>query len=154
MLHIKTSKLSGTTLSGRARDHVVFTDRRALDGEKELGCTSGELMLLSVGSCVVGNLNLFALENGIDIEDVSADVRAEDAPEDGFGAITVDVQINQEIPDDTLEGLRQAAGSGRVTGRFRQGSDVRIIVCCLPDTQSNDTGDSVDPTPATAKGEK
>lgn len=56
MLHTNTLKLGGTTLSGRARDHVVLTDRRAEGDEQERGCTSGELMMLAVGSCVVGNL--------------------------------------------------------------------------------------------------
>lgn len=135
MLHIKTSKLSGTTLSGRARDHVVLTDRQAEAGGKELGCTSGELMLLSVGSCVVGNLNVLALEQGIDIEDLSADVRVEDVPGSGFGAIAVDVQIIGDMTEETLESLRQAANSGRVTSRFRQGSDVRINVFCTPHTK-------------------
>ena len=135
MLHTSTSKLSGTTLVGRAGDHVVLSDRRTADGGTELGCTSGELMLLAVGSCVVGNLNQFAIRNGVDIADLSADVHVEDAPEDGFGAITVDVRINGKISEETLDTLRQAANSGRVTGRYRQNSEVRIVVSCTPHTQ-------------------
>lgn len=154
MLHVNTSKLSGTTLSGRARDHVVLTGRRAADGEMERGCTSGELMLLAVGSCVVGNLNLFALQQGIDIEDLSANVRIEDVPGDGFGEITVDVQIGGEVPEDTLEDLRQAAGSGRVTGRFRQNSEVRIVVSSMPHMQSGETWRAAEPSPATPEEEK
>jgi len=94
-------------------------------------------MLLAVGSCVVGNLNNFAIQQGVDIEDLSADVQVETMPEAGFGAITVDVQINGDIPEDTLEALRQAAGSGRVTSRFRQNSEVRIVVSCVPHAQSS-----------------
>jgi uncharacterized OsmC-like protein len=154
MLHINTSKLSGTTLSGRARGHVVLTDRRAEGDEQERGCTSGELMMLAVGSCVIGNLNILALEQGIDIEDLSAEVRVEDVPEDGFGAITVDVQIGGEIPEGTLEDLREAAGSGRVTSRFRQNSEVRIAVNQLPHKPSGETRKAAEPAPATPRGEK
>lgn len=135
MLHTTTAKLNGTTLVGRARDHIVLSDRLAAEGGNELGCTSGELMLLAVGSCVAGNLNLFAIQQGVDIGDLSADVQVEDAPDDGFGAITVDVQINGEIHEETLEALRQAAGSGRVTSRLRQNSEIRIVVSCRPHPQ-------------------
>ncbi|MFT5181157.1 MAG: putative OsmC-like protein [Alphaproteobacteria bacterium] len=79
MLHINTSKLNGTTLVGRAREHVVLSDRRSTNDGKELGCTSGELMLLAVGSCVVGNLNTLAIQRGVEIDGLSADVRVEDA---------------------------------------------------------------------------
>jgi uncharacterized OsmC-like protein len=151
MLHVKTSKVSGTTLSGRARDHVVLTDRRTTGEEKELGCTSGALMLLSVGSCVVGNLNVFAMEQGIDIDDLSADVRVEDAPDNRFGAITVDVHIGGEIAEGVLEDLRQAAGSGRVTGRYKQNSEVRINISCTPLAQQAYTGLSARSLPSTSK---
>lgn len=36
-------------------------------------------MLLAVGSCVVGNLNTLAIQRGVEIDGLSADVRVEDA---------------------------------------------------------------------------
>ena len=132
MNRIQTSRLDGTTLVGRAGEHVVLTDRRLADGGNELGCTSGELMLLAVGSCVVGSVNLVAERYDANIEDLSADVQFEEVPGNGYGAITVDVQIRGEVPEKTLDALREAAGSGRLTGRLRHNSEVRIAVSCVP----------------------
>ncbi len=95
-------------------------------------------MLLAVGSCVVGNLNMFAMQTGANIGELRADVRVDEAADDSYGAITVDVQIEKKIPDETLDRLRKAAGSGRVTGRLSHNSEVHIAVSCIADVDSND----------------
>lgn len=135
MLRVNTSRLHGATLVGRARDHLVLSDRALAEGGNNLGCTSGELMLLAVGSCVVGNLNTYAAQHGANVGALSADVRIEETPDDSYGAITVDVQIEENVSDKTLHELREAAGSGRVTGRLRQNCEVRITVNRLPPTR-------------------
>ena len=135
MIHINTSRRDGTTLVGRAGEHVVLTDRRLADGGSEQGCTSGELMLLAVGSCVVGSVNLTAERYCANIEDLSADVQIEEAPDNSYDAITVDVRITGEIPKKTLDALREAAGSGRVTSRLQQNSEIKITISCFPGSQ-------------------
>lgn len=128
MLQVSTSKLRGPTLVGRARGHVVVSDRSPADGGGDLGFTSGELMLLAVGSCVVGNLNHYAEGRGTELRDLSAAVRVEETPDGGYGAITVDVQIGDDVSEEMLTALGGAASSGRVTGRMRQNSEVRISI--------------------------
>jgi len=136
MLHVTTARLNGTTLVGRARDHVVLSDRSLSDGGRDVGCTSGELMLLAIGSCVVGNLNMVARQHGTDVGELSADVHLEPPSDDSYGAITVDVVIGSDVPEETLASLRKAAGSGRVTGRFSQNSEVRIDIRRAPQAQN------------------
>ena len=135
MIRINTSRRDGTTLVGRAGEHVVLTDRRLADGGNALGCTSGELMLLSVGSCVVGSVNLAAGRYGANIEHLSADVQIEEVSNNAYGAITVDVRISGEVSEETLDALREAAGSGRVTSRLHQNSEVKITISCYPGSQ-------------------
>lgn len=132
MPSVTTSLLAGRTLLGRARGHSVLTDRPGQGGGGDAGCTSGELLLLAIGSCVVGNVARRANERGIAVFRLHADVRIDDMPYDGgpgdgdYAPVEVAVEIAADLRDGDLEALRAAAGSGRVTGRVNRNTDVRI----------------------------
>lgn len=132
MPSVTTSLLAGRTLLGRARGHSVLTDRPEQGGGGDAGCTSGELLLLAIGSCVVGNVARCAAERDIALLRLHADVRIDDMPQDGgpgddgYAPVEVEVEIAADLLDGDLEALRAAAGSGRVTGRVNRNTDVRI----------------------------
>ncbi len=53
---VTVRQLVGKKLLGVARRHVVITDRPVQDGGGDLGCTSGELLRLAIGSCVASRV--------------------------------------------------------------------------------------------------
>lgn len=127
MLRVMTSLVEHRTLLGRARQHSVLTDRPGDFGGHDRGCTSGELMLLAIGSCVVGNIARCAAERDIMLQYLHAEVSVADTPDDGsYGPVDVMVELTAELSDDDLAALRVAARSGRVTGRVSRNTEIRI----------------------------
>lgn len=134
----------GKTLLGRVRNHIVVTDRPAADGGQDLGCTSGELMLLAVGSCVMGSLKGHVERNAFPVDILKADVFVESPiVSDGFGRLVISAELHGVLTPDELLALTEAAGSGRVVRRFRAGSqvDIRVTVCSSPPQQYGHDGD-------------
>jgi uncharacterized OsmC-like protein len=141
MLSVTTSLVESRTLLGRARQHSVLTDRTSDSGGHDLGCTSGELMLLAIGSCVIGNIARCAAERNIMLKYLHAEVSVADTPDDGsYGPVDVMVELTAEISDDDLAALRVAARSGRVTGRVSRNTEVRI--CLEPVAKAGHMDDS------------
>ncbi len=67
--------LSGTQLLGTARNHTVVTDRPMDEGGTDTGCTSGEMLLLAIGSCASESLRRYFSGLGTPCHSLSAEVR-------------------------------------------------------------------------------
>jgi len=122
----------GKTLLGRVRNHIVVTDRPSADGGQDLGGTSGELMLLSVGSCAVGNIRDHVERNALPIIFLKADVFVETPTmSEDLGPVVISAEFFGALTPDELRALIDAAGSGRVVRRLRKGTqvDIRVTVC-------------------------
>jgi len=121
--------LQGKTLVGSARGHSLRTDRPLANGGSDLGPTSGELLLIAIGSCVVGTLNGFLTAGGETPDGLTATVRFDAAAgAEKFGRILVDVRIPGVAGAEQRPELVAAAGAGRVTQRIRAGSEVAIRI--------------------------
>ena len=147
MISAELETQDGKALLGRARHHLVIPDRPPEDGGQDLGCTSGELMLLSVGSCVVGSMRGYVERNALPVEIRKADVHVEPASvPDGFGRLVVSAQLIGELTPAEMPALIAAAGSGRVVRRFRQGSqiDIRVTICRPDAPEPRDFGGRAD----------
>lgn len=138
MITVELRKQEGKILLGRARQHWIVTDRPADEGGRDLGCTSGELMLLAVGSCVMGNLSSYVEHRALPIEVLLANVFVDPAstPE-GFGRVVVAAQVKGVVAPAELSALTEAVGAGRVVRRMRQGTEVDIRVMVCAENQSN-----------------
>ena len=66
--------VEGKQLLGIARHHAVVTDRPAEEGGGDTGCTSGELLLVAIGSCSAGSLRKFFEQRGTPCSDLSVEV--------------------------------------------------------------------------------
>jgi uncharacterized OsmC-like protein len=127
---VTVRQLEGKKLLGVARHHAVITDRRREDAGSDLGCTSGELLLLAIGSCVAGSLrNFFEAKGQCSGElkvDVGLETSAVAAARDRIvialypGAALLDVATDEE--------LRLAAVAGGVASRLRTGSEVEVRI--------------------------
>lgn len=135
MISAEIKLFEGKALLGRARNHVVVTDRPTIDGGQDLGCTSGELMLLAVGSCVIGSLRGHVERTALAVDIVKADAFIEPpAVSDGLGPLVISAELDGVVTPEELLALTEAAGSGRVARRFRANAEIeiRVTVCSSP----------------------
>ena len=120
--------LSGTQLRGTARSHTIMTDRPLHEGGSDAGCTSGEMLLLAIGSCASGTLRRHFAQQGTPCETLSADVWFDTPAAPGKRdriviSLTLDSGLSA-MPDD----IRTLALSGGVTSRIASGSDIEVRV--------------------------
>jgi len=120
--------VSGTQLLGTARNHTVVTDRPPEDGGTDTGFTSGEMLLLAIGSCASGSLRRHFTERGLPCRNLSVDV-CFDAPvtPGKRDRIIIDLKLDEKLCADRA-GIRIAALSGGVTSRLAAGSDMEIRI--------------------------
>jgi uncharacterized OsmC-like protein len=127
---VTVRQLEGKQLLCIARQHAVITDRRLDEAGSDLGCTSGELLLLAIGSCVAGSLRNFFAAKGHRSGELKVAVGLEASEVNGArdrivialdpGAALLDVASEEEI--------RLAATAGGVASRLRMGSDVEVRI--------------------------
>ncbi len=117
--------IEGKHLLGHARHHAVVTDRPADDGGTDLGFTSGELLLVAIGSCSSGSLRKFFEERGFTFAVAQTDVFFEPSERD---RIVIELQLDARVLSLGSEAIKKAAVAGRVTSRIARGSDVEVRI--------------------------
>lgn len=148
MISAELTRYKGKALLGRVRNHVVVTDRPLTNGGHDLGCTSGELLLMSLGSCVMGSLASHVEQHALPIELVRTDVFIEQSSvPDGFGRLVITAELDGALTSDDLRALTEIAGSGRVVRRLRGSTQIDIRMVCSSAPQPVERG-IVDVRPA------
>ena len=128
---VKVKPLDQKRLLGVAGHHAVVTDRKIEDGGSDVGCTSGELLLLAIGSCATGSLRNFLSKSGLATNGLEVDVQLEPPTEpDERDAIAIDICLPSDVLDGRADEIADAAQSGRVVSRMKLGS--RVVVRCQP----------------------
>lgn len=121
--------IGGRQLLGIARHHAVVTDRTVEDGGTDIGCMSGELLLLAIGSCSTDVLLRFLNQKSVPGRNISVDVFFE---QHDIAARRDRIVISINGDDDFLftnaEEIKAAAVSGAVTSRLRLGSDIDVRI--------------------------
>jgi hypothetical protein len=119
--------IAGKKLLGSAGRHTVVTDRKAVDGGTDAGCTSGELLLLAMASCATGSIRNALAARAIPADDIRVEVeltpRKVPAARDG---ILITVFLPQRVLAVGTEPIVAAATSGGVVSRIRLGSDIEV----------------------------
>ncbi len=129
--------LSGKQLFGTARHHAVVTDRTVEEGGTDIGCTSGELLLLAIGSCSMGGLRRLFEARGVSCQNLSVDVFFE-PHEDPRQRDRIVIAINADHDPAGIDAatLKAAATSGGVTSRMTLGSDVDVRIARVRERQA------------------
>jgi uncharacterized OsmC-like protein len=122
-------RIAGKRLEATARQHIVITDRPPAEGGEDRGCTSGELLLMAIGSCATGSLRNFLEAHEAPVEGLETRVAL--APSSTPGAcdklvLAVTLPRGADRFDD--ETLRTAATSGGVVSRLQAGSEIEVRV--------------------------
>ena len=124
----KVQQLAGKQLLCTARNRALVTDRPLESGGTDLGCTSGELLLLAIGSCATGGLRNFFETRGLPSQDMVTEVFFEPADVGERDRIVIEVCLSDELLQAGAESIKAAVLSGRVVSRVKLGSviDVRF----------------------------
>ena len=73
-VHAQIKEIKNRTLEATVRGHKVIIDQPKAFGADDLGPTPPELLAISYGSCVVATIQLLALQQKLDISDISVTV--------------------------------------------------------------------------------
>lgn len=126
---INVRQLTGKQLQGTARTHRLVTDRTLEEGGSDAGCTSGELLLIAIGSCYVGSLRAFLEKQGLSCRELSADVFFEPHEDPTKrDRIVIVLTLDPAVRDFDLDAIKAVAGAGGVTSRIQLGSEIDIRI--------------------------
>lgn len=126
---VKVRPLDQKRLLGVAGHHAVITDRKIEEGGTDVGCTSGELLLLAIGSCATGSLRKHLINWGLPTDGLEVDVELEPSPVPGDrDSIAIYISLPGTVLDGRIDEVAKASQSGRVVSRICLGS--RVIVRC------------------------
>lgn len=122
----KVRRLAGKQLLLTARNRALIADRPVESGGTDLGFTSGELLLLAVGSCSTGAVRNFLEGRGIGCPDIGSEVYFEPAQAEARDRIVIELALDTAAFAAGADAIRAAAVSGRVTSRVKLGSEVSV----------------------------
>jgi uncharacterized OsmC-like protein len=126
-LRVRVRVLEGKQLLGTARARTVVTDRPLDEGGTDTGFTSGEMLLLAIGSCACGSVRNYLLEQGHARDHLAVDVFFERSTLPGTrDRIVISLDLDEALYRDDAERLRNAALCGGVTSRMKLGSEVEV----------------------------
>ncbi len=129
MAHVRVERQEGRRLQGTARQHRVVMDRTREDGGTDAGCTSGELLLLAIGSCVTGRLRNTLEAAGLPAMPLAVEVSFEpSARGDKRERIAVDVIVPAGLDAAGVALAEREALSGGVGSRMAAGSEMVVRV--------------------------
>lgn len=129
---ISTRYLSGRQRLGVARHHAVVTDRMLEEGGTDIGCTSGELLLLAIGSCATGGVSKFLQGQGVSCENLSMNVSFEAPAEPGErDRIVISINVDLTGQHAHADAIRTAAVSGGVTSRMHAATPLEVRIAGL-----------------------
>jgi hypothetical protein len=130
--------IGGKQLLGSAGRHTVITDRKTDDGGTDAGCTSGELLLLAMGSCATGSIRKAFAARGKAIDDMRVEVALSPPKTPGArDAILITVYLPQSVLAAGTDPIVDAAVSGGVVSRIALGSEIDVRCRPLDDFPSS-----------------
>ncbi len=120
-------QLDGKRLLGVARSHALITDRPEDEGGSDTGFTSGELLLLAIGSCCTGSLRGYLEAQGRTVRDLEVMVHFEPGVEGAVrDRIVITLKLDHRDYHGDPERIKAAATSGGVASRLMATSDVEV----------------------------
>jgi uncharacterized OsmC-like protein len=124
---ITVRQLDGKRLLGIARTHAVVTDRPVEEGGTDTGFTSGEMLLLALGSCCAGSLRGYLEAQGKPVRDLEIDVHSEPSANGGTrDRIVIMLKLDVRDYRGDPERIKAAAISGGVVSRLAEGSEIEV----------------------------
>jgi len=116
---ISVTRNSGLEFQVQVRGHQFKSDMSEGDGGRDGGPSPSELLVGSLGACIAMMVQLYCDRHGYNDGEVSASLTYElaDNPK-RVGAITVDLEIPKDVPDDKMDAIRRIAEACPIHGCF------------------------------------
>lgn len=124
---VSVKQLDGKRLLGIARNHALVSDRPVDEGGSDTGFTSGELLLLAIGSCCAGSLRGYLEAQGKNVRELEVLAHFESGAEGAArDRIVVTLKLDPRDYRGDPERVKEAALSGGVGSRLKNTSDVEV----------------------------
>lgn len=131
MTSVTVRRKEGRRLSCNAGQHEVVTDRKPQDGGTDAGCTSGELLLMAIGSCTTGTVRTFLDSQNVPCPELATEVSFQPSQSGGDrDAIAIDIRVPESIARSHGAQIETVPLNGGVVGRMRLGSE--LVIRCRP----------------------
>ena len=124
---VKVRPLEQKRLLATAGRHQIVTDRKIDDGGSDAGCTSGELLLVAIGSCTTGSVRNFLRESGLPADGLEVNVEFEPSirPSER-DTIAIVIGLSADILAQNSDAILKAARGGGVVSRMLLGPHVAL----------------------------
>lgn len=124
---VTVRQLDGKRLLGIARTHAIVTDRPLDEGGTDVGFTSGEMLLLAIGSCCAGSLRGYLEAYGKSVRDLEVAVHFEPSATAGArDRIIITLKLDARDYRGGPERVKAAAVSGGVASRLAGSSEIEV----------------------------
>ena len=128
---VKVRPLEQKRLLATAGRHQLVTDRKIDDGGSDTGCTSGELLLVAIGSCTTGSVRTFLRDTGLPTDRLEVSVDYEPPAQPGErDTISIVIGLPADILAQQSDAILEAARGGGVVSRMLLGS--HLAIRCQP----------------------
>lgn len=124
---VKVRPLEQKRLLATAGRHQLVTDRKIDDGGSDAGCTSGELLLVAIGSCTTGSVRNYLRESGLPFDRLEVNVDYEPPVRPGGrDTISIVIELPAEVLAEKSDAILEAARGGGVVSRMLLGSHLAL----------------------------
>ena len=127
-MEVTVSRVSGARFEARAREVSLVVDRLPERGGPGDGFRPTELVLAGLGACMAGTMITFAENQGIEVGDITIDLRSEDAAApQRIGVITVRMVVAGELSARELASLERVAAACKIGRTVEQGAEIEFV---------------------------
>ncbi|NIO27704.1 MAG: hypothetical protein GTO29_04020 [Candidatus Latescibacteria bacterium] len=127
---ISITRKSGLEFAIQVRGHQAISDMLEDDGGRDQGLSPSELLVGSLGACIAMMVQRYCDKHGYHDGEVSASLTFElaDNPK-RVGAITIDLEIPRDVPEDKKPIIRRIAEACPIHGTLTNppAMDLEII---------------------------
>ncbi len=128
-MQVTLELLQDGSIIGRAREHSLVLDQPVERGGKGAGFTSTELLLLALGSCIMGNMRSYAESRGIPLRAARFEVADEVAQAPTRVAkVYVDAHLDDELAEAQLARLAAVGSHCKIHNTLTRGLEVEFTV--------------------------
>lgn len=127
-MEVTVRRMKGARFEARARGLAVVVDRLPDAGGPGDGFRPTELVLAGLGACMAGTMITFAENQGIEVDDVTVELRSEDAKVPRrIGAVTVRLVVGGDLTERELQSLERVAAACKIGTTLQTPTDVELV---------------------------
>jgi putative redox protein len=126
---ISITRKEDTTFAIQVRGHQVDCDLSVEDGGHEKGPSPSEMLVGSLGACIAIMVQIYCDRHNYNDGEVAVSLTYElaDGPK-RIGAITIDLEIPNDVPEDKYPVVKRIAESCPIHGSFVKPPEIDLEI--------------------------